>query len=293
MERACPMVPKGAPVNRYSVIALVLLAAGSANAAEKNLDRTFTVSPGGTLIVDADSASVQVSGVETNQLTVHMTARGSDSDLANTKLDASQSGDRVTVTQRRADKGSWFNWRSWRGEQHIEVKVPKNFSVSVRTGGGSVELTDTTGSASLFTSGGHIEVKNVNGNVEARTSGGGIDVDSIRGDVDADTSGGDVRLLRVDGRIKGQTSGGSVRCSLVGPNRGISARTSGGSIELDLPQGTTGNIQVTTSGGQITSDLPVAAVVRKDTRLEGTLNGGGQRIDAHTSGGSISLRAMN
>ena len=88
-------------MNRYSAIALVLLAAGSANAAERNLDRTFTVSPGGTLIVDADSASVQVSGVDTNQVTVHMSARGSEEDLANTKLEASQTGDGVTVTLRR------------------------------------------------------------------------------------------------------------------------------------------------------------------------------------------------
>ena len=67
-------------MNRYSAIALVLLAAGSANAAERNLDRTFTVTPGGTLVVDADSASVQVTGVETNQVTVHMSARGSEDD---------------------------------------------------------------------------------------------------------------------------------------------------------------------------------------------------------------------
>ena len=45
-------------MTRYSAIALFLLAASSADAAEKAVERTFTVSPGGTLIVDADSASV-------------------------------------------------------------------------------------------------------------------------------------------------------------------------------------------------------------------------------------------
>jgi hypothetical protein len=44
-------------MTRYSAIALILLAASSAHAAEKTLERTFTVSPGGALIVDADSAS--------------------------------------------------------------------------------------------------------------------------------------------------------------------------------------------------------------------------------------------
>lgn len=280
-------------MNRYSVIALAILAAGTAHAAERNLDRTFTVSPGGTLTVDADGASVRVTGVDSNQVTVHMTATGSQEDLDNTKFDVSQKGDGVAVTLRRAEKGSWFKWRSSSSDQRIEVKVPKRYLVKVRTGGGSVDLSGTTGAADLYTSGGDIEVESVTGNVQARTSGGGIHVDSIRGDVDADTSGGDVRLLRIDGKIRGNTSGGSVRVSLVGANRGISATTSGGDIELSLPRGTTGEVDATTSGGGIESDLPLTVTVKKDTRLEGALNGGGQPIDAHTSGGSISLRAVN
>lgn len=280
-------------MNRYSALALVLLAAGSAQAAEKTLDRTFTVTPGGTLVVVADSASVRVTGVDSNQVTVHMLARGPDHELASTKLDASQNADGVAVTFKRTGKSKWFNFGSWHSEQNIEVRVPKRYRVNVRTGGGSVELNDTTGTAELYTSGGDLDVKNVTGNVELRTSGGSIEVDSIRGDVDASTSGGDVRLLRVDGKIKGHTSGGSVRCSLVGANRGISASTSGGDIELHLPSGTSGNVKATTSGGEVSTDLPITTVSMKETRLEGTLNGGGQPIEAHTSGGSVRLRAAS
>jgi DUF4097 and DUF4098 domain-containing protein YvlB len=78
--------------------------------------------------------------------------------------------------------------------------------------------------------------------------------------------------------------------SLVGNNREITASTSGGDVEVMVPRGTTANIEASTSGGDISSDLPIAASVRKEGRLEGTLNGGGPRIDVHTSGGSISLR---
>jgi len=265
---------------RYSAIALVLLAAGSAQAAEKTLDRTFTVSPGGGLVVDADGATVQVSGKDTNQVTVHIIARGSEA----------QSGDGVTVTVRRQKERSWFSW-NWNADETIEVTVPKNFRIGVRTGGGNIAVADTTGTVKLNTSGGDITVKNVNGSVDVHTSGGGILADTIRGDVDADTSGGDVRLLKVDGKIRAHTSGGNVRCSLVGVNRGITASTSGGDIELTLPPGTTGNVQATTSGGEITTDLPVATTSVKEGRLAGSLNGGGESIDAHTSGGSIRLRA--
>ena len=58
---------------RYLAIALILIAAGTAQAAEL-LDRTFTVAPGGTLTVDADGASVHVSGSDGNQVVVHMLA---------------------------------------------------------------------------------------------------------------------------------------------------------------------------------------------------------------------------
>jgi DUF4097 and DUF4098 domain-containing protein YvlB len=280
-------------MTRFSALVLVLIAASSVHAAEKRLDRTFAVSPGGTLIVDADGASVQVAGNDTSQVTVRMSARDSEENLAKIKLDAVQSSDRVTVTLRREKKFSWLNWGSWNGEQHIEVTVPRRFNINVRTGGGSVELRDSVGSATLRTSGGSVTARNLDGNVELRTSGGGILADSIRGSIDAETSGGDVRLLQVDGKIRAHTSGGSVRCSLLGDNRGISATTSGGSVELTLPRTTTGNLDAVTSGGDVKSDIPVAITEARDGELRGSLNGGGERIEARTSGGNIRVRVSN
>ena len=280
-------------MNRYPVLVLCLLAAGSTTAAEKVLDKTFTVSPDGTLWVDADSASVRVSGVDTRQVVVRMRSTGSDQGLADTRLEAIQSGDDVRLTMRRSDSKRWFSWRSWSGDDRIEVTVPRRYMVNVRTGGGSIDLKDTIGTATLRTSGGDIDVKNLSGTVDLRTSGGGILAESIRGDVNADTSGGDVRLLQIDGKIKGSTSGGNVRVSLVGANREILASTSGGDIELSLPSTTTGTVEATTSGGEITSDLPVTSTSTREGRLEGSLNGGGPPIRARTSGGSIRLRVEN
>ena len=274
-----------------SAIACLLLVAGTAQSAEKTLDRTFTVSPGGALVVDADSASVKVSGGDTNTVTVHMVAHGSDSDLANMTLDASQKDNDVTVVMRRGKQGWFWHWSD--GEGQIQVTVPRQIQIDVRTGGGSVELKDTSGSASLRTSGGEVTAKNVTGNVEARTSGGGILVDTLRGDIEANTSGGDVRLLNVDGKIRGETSGGSVRCSLVGSNRGIWASTSGGDIQLSLPKTTTADFEATTSGGEFSLELPVTATILKEGHVKGTINGGGQPIEVRTSGGNISVRAAN
>ena len=279
-------------MRRYLVIAFVLLAAVPTHAADKKLDRTFTVSPGGSLFVEADGASVHVSGNDGNQVVVHMVARGSDDNLATTVLEAEQKGNDVSVSMRKSKRG-WFSWGNWDNEQSIEVSVPRRYTANVHTSGGAIELRGTEGPASLRTSGGAISAENVKGNLELRTSGGSIRAETIRGDVNANTSGGDVRLLKIDGKILGHTSGGSLRCSLVGANRGISATTSGGSIELTLPRATAGTVEATTSGGQVSSDLPLSSSVREDSRLIGSLNGGGEPIYAHTSGGGISLRAEN
>jgi hypothetical protein len=278
-------------VIRQSAAALILLVAPlAAHAAEKNFDRTFNVSPGGTLTIDADGASIKVSGSDSNQVVVRVRAKGSEKDLDQLKFEATQSGDSVDVTLRHREKGSWFSWGSWNSDERIEVTVPRRYAIDAKTGGGNIELADTTGTATLRTSGGNVSAKNLNGDVELRTSGGSILADSIRGAVDADTSGGDVRLMRIDGKIKGNTSGGNVRCSLVGANREISATTSGGSIEIILPKAAAGNVRATTSGGSISSDLSLTASSIKEGRIEGVLNGGGPPIYAHTSGGSISLR---
>lgn len=280
-------------MNRLSAIALVLLVSVSAQAAEKTFDRTFSVAPGGSLIVDADSASVKVAGTDSNQVVVHMKFRGSDDELSKMTFDATQNDGGVTVTMRRKEKNGWFHWGSWSSEQGIEVTVPSHYGIKIRTGGGNIDLQNTVGAVDAHTSGGDINAKNLTGNVLVHTSGGGIHVDTVRGDVDADTSGGDVRVLSVDGKIKANTSGGSVRVSLVGANRGVVASTSGGDIELSLPRATTGDVDATTSGGDISSDLPLMTSSQKEGRLHGSLNGGGLPIEAHTSGGSIRLRATN
>jgi DUF4097 and DUF4098 domain-containing protein YvlB len=275
---------------RYSAIALLLLATGSAHAADRTLDRTFTVSPGGSLVVDADGASIRVSGTDANQVTVRMSVRSSEKDLAEMTLDATQNGNEVRATMRRPKSGKWFNWGSWTADSSIEVKVPKRFEVSVRTGGGGIEVRDTVGTAKLNTSGGDITVRNLSGTIGLRTSGGQITAENVQGDLDASTSGGDVRLLNIDGSIKGHTSGGNVRVSLKGANRGIRATTSGGDVELILPRGITGTVSASTSGGHVTSDIPVTTTSMKESRLEGTLGGGGPAIEARTSGGNIRLR---
>jgi len=101
----------------------------------------------------------------------------------------------------------------------------------------------------------------------------------------------DLAAAHVDGKIRGQTSGGSVECGLVGINRGLSATTSGGSIEVTLPRATTANLEAITSGGSITSELPVAITEPQEGHLKGPINGGGEQLTVQANSGNVTIHA--
>jgi DUF4097 and DUF4098 domain-containing protein YvlB len=296
-------------MNRHQVLlAIALFAAASAAVAEeKNLNRTFTVTAGGVLTVDADGADIFVSGSDTNTVVVRIEARGSQKELDALKLSAEPSSDGIRVEALRPNDRGGFKWGSSHLETHIDVTVPRSYRVEARTSGGDMKLEDVSGPSRLNTSGGNLQVRQVKGDFDGRTSGGDVRIESmdgsvrahtsggdvfvsdIKGTVDADTSGGEVRVIKVDGKIGARTSGGNVRCELEGPNRGISATTSGGSVWLKLPKDITGTLDAQSSGGHIDSDLPISTTRWSEHRLSGQINGGGEEIFVRTSGGSITL----
>ena len=294
----------------YALLGVGLASVASAASTEgKSLNRTFNVSPGGMLTVDADGADISVIGGDGNTVAVRIEARGSQSELEDLTLSAEQSSDGVRVEARRPKSRGWRWGGSWRVETHIDVTVPRNYRVDAKTSGGEVRVEDLAGQTRVRTSGGNLFIRNLKGDFEGHTSGGEVRIDSlvgsvnahtsggnvlvskVKGDVDASTSGGDVRVIGVDGRIRAGTSGGSVRCELTGENRGIQATTSGGSVWLTLPKDAKGTLDAQSSGGSINSDFPISTTRWTAHRLNGEINGGGEEIYLRSSGGTITLNA--
>ena len=287
---------------------VLICAASAAVAAEKVENRTFAVKPGGLLTVTADGARITVTGADSPQVIVHMAIKGSQENLDDMKMSATQSAEGVTV-EMTAQHLNWPNWGTRYKDAYIEVTVPRSYRVEARTSGGDVRLDSIAGPNRVRTSGGDIVARNLKGDIDGETSGGDvrlesmeglvkvhtsggdIHADGVRGDIKADTSGGDVRLLGIDGRIRANTSGGDVQCQLVGANRGISASTSGGGVRLMLPRGTVGTLDAQSSGGKINTDFPVSTTHWEPHRLNGAINGGGEEIRVRTSGGGITLSA--
>ena len=69
--------------------------------------------------------------------------------------------------------------------------------------------------------------------------------------------------------------------------------SSGGDLIVRVPKSTTGQLDASTSGGSVRTELPVTTTEMGEHKLTGTINGGGNPIYAHTSGGSIKFIATS
>jgi DUF4097 and DUF4098 domain-containing protein YvlB len=315
----------------------------SAQAAEKRVDRTFAVTPGGRLTVDASGADITVRSTDRDQVVVHALIRGSESRLERMRIEVEQHGNDVIVTVKRPSGWSGWFFGTWEASE-IDVQVPRSYNVdlstsggdlllegvqgdvsgktsggdirvvdvrgptrmntsggdirversegnfSVHTSGGDIDADDLGGGFEAKTSGGDVHVRNVDGPVVLRTSGGNIIATDIRGDAELGTSGNDIRAV-VDGKIVAHTSGGSITAELIGRNRGVRATSSGGDIVLRMSKDVRGELYASTGGGSVRSELPVTTSEFSSRKIVGTLNGGGEEIQARTSGGTIRLLA--
>ena len=170
----------------------------------------------------------------------------------------------------------------------FRIDVPRNYSLDVSTGGGSIETDDVNGRAVLSTSGGSITTGNIAGSARLETDGGHITVKNVSGDLTANTGGGHITAGAISGNASLNTSGGHIRVASVGGMAHLT--TGGGNISL----GHSGSgLVAETAGGQIEVG-EAAGLVRAKT------GGGGIHVvrasgpaDLQTVGGSIYLTQVD
>jgi DUF4097 and DUF4098 domain-containing protein YvlB len=278
-------------------LALLLASCLTVSAETKEqINKSFSVKPGGKLVMDVDFGSIDINTNATGDVTVDVVRKVSRRNKADEEQFLSehpvvmtQDGNTVTITS----KGKSTSMRWWFGSQRAEGKytitVPAQFNAQLKTSGGSVEINDLTGDVKAGTSGGGFKFTRLHGALDGGTSGGSIRVADCEGAIKVNTSGGGIDVTGGSGTLDGSTSGGSVNVKdFRGPAH---VETSGGGINLE---NVTGRVDGSTSGGSILARLssPAAEEVRFET------SGGGVTVhvpetwafnlDAATSGGGVS-----
>lgn len=164
-----------------------------------------------------------------------------------------------------AERKKGTKWSSKTGLSiSFRITTPRTIDGQANTSGGSIKLSELSGTLNIHTSGGSIQVKKVSGNIVGKTSGGSIQVSDSKDYIDLSTSGGSIKAEDCSGTITLRTSGGSIKLDDL--SGAITAKTSGGSVRVN---DVTGTLHTSTSGG---------SMILED--ISGNL-------DAHTSGGSI------
>ncbi|MFN2477159.1 MAG: DUF4097 domain-containing protein [Chthoniobacterales bacterium] len=316
----------------------LLLALSTANGfalSQENVNKDLDTPPGGRLVVDVDFGTVEVTAGTDDKCAIEA-HRKIDSDneaqekdyFATVPLTINQEGDTITIRARRPDDRRNWNWHgNINMDARYTVRLPRQFNVDLRTGGGpisvsglkgeiktktsggnlkfsqlegpidgktsggGIEMTACVGDANINTSGGSIDSKSGRGRLDARTSGGSIAVHQHTGDTDVRTSGGKLTLDNISGKIMARTSAGSIDLSLADAIiDDVSLDSSAGSIAVSVPPKAGVTVDAKTSMGKVRTEIPMLATKSDDDRLQGTLNGGGKTLVLRASVGSITIR---
>jgi hypothetical protein len=287
---------------------------------ERLVEKTFTVTPGGTLRVETQGGDITVRPgaddrvqVVARQLIRAKSDAEADELLQDLDLTIAQAGDSVTAKARYAKSAAWRHFKSWPPVRvSFEVTVPARFHAELETSGGDISVGDLTGEVQARTSGGDVEVGRIDGTVQVTTSGGDIGLRAATGTVMLNTSGGDIEVGRVEGMAKLTTSGGDIEMAAAAG--GLLAKTSGGDIEATFTGELAEDCSLGSSGGDIVVKVPRAAGFQLDastsggdvkaagltltieqgglgkSKLAGAVNAGGPKLKLRTSGGDIVIR---
>jgi hypothetical protein len=235
--------------------------------------KSFSISNRANVHVDTNDGAVVVTTGDTKQVEFRVEYSGYELEKS-LQIESSQSGDEVNLTARIPNH--WHFTLGLRRTLHIEVRMPKDADLLVKTGDGSIKVGDLSGNVDLHTGDGSISATGLDGKCEAVSGDGRI---RLSGRFDA------LRAKSGDGSIEVEARQGSK------VDASWSIRSGDGSIEAALPADLAADLDVTTGDGHISSDIPITVegLIGK-SRIRGKLNGGGQDFVIHTGDGSIRLR---
>jgi DUF4097 and DUF4098 domain-containing protein YvlB len=251
-------------------------------------EQTLPTSQGKTLKVKVESGDVTISTWSKDEAYIKISGNDEAKDKLTYKIDG-KDGDIFVAASKSQDISNANNI-----SLKIEISIPEKFNTEIATAGGDISLGGLTGSVKLKTAGGDITLRNINGDANLKTAGGDIKIESFSGNLSAKTAGGNINITSSEGSISAKTSGGDVIVGYSGVNKGIDLSTSGGNINLSLPENISAKVELVSMNGEIKSDFTITGDVSKTARqkITGEIGSGGELIKCKTMGGNITIEKI-
>ena len=282
-------------VHQSAIITMALFATGlyAATAHADDYAKTYAVSNRATVHVDTDDGSVNVTTSDTKNVEFRVEYEGYELHKS-LEIESNQHGDEVELTA-RIPRGWHFSMGN-RRRLHVEVRMPKDADLQVRTGDGSVKARNVTGNIDLHSGDGALTVSALKGTIRLHTGDGSIEASDLDGKCDATSGDGRIRIAGRFDALTARSGDGSVAVDVLHGSKLESSWsiTSGdGSIDVAVPADLPANIEASSGDGHITSDIPITMEgVMSKSRVRGKMNGGGSTLTIHTGDGSIHLKQV-
>jgi len=286
---------KSTTEHRSVIIGMALLATGlfAATVHADDYAKTFTVSNRANVRVDTDDGSVNVSTGDTKQVEIRVEYEGYVLHKS-LEIESNQHGDEVELTARIPH--GWHFTMEMSRRLHIEVRMPKDADLQVRTGDGSIKANNVTGTIDLHSGDGALTVSALKGAIRLHTGDGSIDASDLDGKCDATSGDGRIRLAGRFDLLSARSGDGSVGVEALHGSKldsGWSITSGDGSIDVAVPADLPANIEASSGDGHITTDIPITMDgVMSKSRVRGKMNGGGSTLTIHTGDGSIHLKPV-
>jgi DUF4097 and DUF4098 domain-containing protein YvlB len=233
--------------------------------------KQFSVSGKPEIVADVNDGHIRVSSSHESQVQVLVWTEGWEISDREVRVNARQTGNRIDIEVRVPRMTFQFGRRSLR----LELVVPPEADMDLRTGDGNVEVSGVRGTQKISTGDGNIDARSLEGSINIGTGDGNIVVDGRFDLLDVHTG---------DGHIDADARAGSKMAF------GWSLRTGDGNVRLALPAQFSANLDAHTGDGRVTVDFPVtiSGSMDRDT-LRAPINGGGPTLRIRTGDGQITI----
>ncbi len=226
------------------------------------------------LRVDTSDANIHVSTWDQNTIEATVATSRYKIGEDGIRIEEHQTGDAVEINVRFPHHGFTVGWSDHRVE--INIQMPREGRVDLRTGDGKIELGNFKGEMQLRSGDGSEEIDGVDGRLRATTGDGHI---HANGRFDA------LDLKTGDGRVEARAAAGSALAT------GWRLESGDGTVTLEVPANLAADVDLHTGDGHIDLDMPVTTEGKiREGEVRGKLNGGGNLLMIHTGDGSIRLR---
>ena len=263
---------------RLTATLLFVLLALTPLARADEWSKTYAITGKPELRVETSDANIRVDTWGQNTIEARVTSEHWKIGEGGVRVIERQMGDSVELEVRLPHEHHTciicVNVHSYR--VNVEIHMPREGRVNLRTGDGSIRLSNFKGDMQLESSDGSQEIDSVDGTLRTHAGDGHIRAAGRFDSLDASTG---------DGRIEIRALTGSTMAS------SWDLHTGDGSVTLELPENFAADVDLHTGDGHISLDMPVTVEGRLGgNNIHGKLNGGGNLLTIHTGDGSIKLQ---